>query len=201
MRGTLTGLARERTFPVTLSEPDEILVERAKQDITVFGLLYQRHLHRIYNYVFYRTGNVNDAEDLTAKTFFQALSHLGGYQVRNVPFSAWLFRIAHNLVANWHRDRHRHQTVPLEEMGRPGRVAEETSTLEEQEQRLAIRAAMAKLPLEHQQLLILKFAERMSNAEIATTMGRSEGAVKAMLHRTLLSLRKELSRHEKDKIR
>ena len=76
-------------------ESDEELAERAKLDREVFGIIYDRHVRRVYNYVYYRTGNAHDAEDLTARTFYQALANLQRYQVQGVPFSAWLFRIAH----------------------------------------------------------------------------------------------------------
>ncbi|MBM2842845.1 MAG: polymerase sigma-70 factor, subfamily (modular protein), partial [Anaerolineales bacterium] len=88
------------------------LVARAGSDADAFGVLYERHVRRIYNYIFYRTGNHHDAEDLTARVFQRALRHVGKFEDKGVPFSAWLYRIAHNLVANWHRDRSRRPTVP-----------------------------------------------------------------------------------------
>jgi len=91
------------------------LVARAGSDADAFGVLYERHVRRIYNYIFYRTGNHHDAEDLTARVFQRALRHVGKFEDKGVPFSAWLYRIAHNLVANWHRDRSRRPTVPLED--------------------------------------------------------------------------------------
>jgi len=80
---------------------EDRLIELAKGDAEAFGELYQRHVDRIYNYVFYRTGNVADAEDLTARTFHQALGSIHRYVDQGVPFAAWLYRIAHNLVANY----------------------------------------------------------------------------------------------------
>ncbi len=97
------------------------MVEQAGNDAEAFGLLYERHVRRIYNYIYYRTGNHHDAEDLTARVFQRALRHVGKFENKGVPFSAWLYRIAHNLVANWHRDRSRRPTVPLEDHLLPGR--------------------------------------------------------------------------------
>src|SRR5512136_1698084 len=95
---------------------DEVeLVRRAKTDPAAFGVLYERYVGKIYNYVYYRTGDYHEAEDLTARTFQRAMTHIAHYHERGVPFSAWLYRIAHNLVANWHRDRSRRPVVPLEE--------------------------------------------------------------------------------------
>ena len=84
---------------------DEVALSRAAQgDREAFGVLYERYVVRIYNYIYYRTGNTFDAEDLTERVFLRAMRHIGNYKDRGLPFSAWLYRIAHNLVANWHRD-------------------------------------------------------------------------------------------------
>ena len=167
-----------------------ILKQAAGGDEHAFGMLYERYVGRIYNYVYYRTGNQYDAEDLTARVFLRAMKHIQNYQDRGIPFSAWLYRIAHNLVANWHRDNSRRQEVALEDtyLVYQGREHPETSLLlsEEQDTLLAI---IRKLPPERQQLLILKFVEHLSNAEIGHIMGRTEGAIKSLYHRTLLSLR------------
>ena len=96
-----------------MSEPesDFELVKRIKKDPSAFGLVYERYITKIYNYVYYRVGNHHDAEDLTSRVFYRALTHIKDYSDRGVPFSAWLYRIAHNLVANWHRDHARRQDL------------------------------------------------------------------------------------------
>jgi len=162
-------------------------------DKDAFGILYARYVERIYNYVYYRTGNVHDAEDLTARVFYRALHHIRNYTDRGVPFSAWLYRIAHNLVANWHRDRSRHQEIPLSDVPtlHYKGTAPEASVVQTQEQEALLRI-IRHLPPERQHLLILKFVEHLSNAEIGAIMGRSEGAVKSLYHRTLLALREHL---------
>src|SRR5262245_64332091 len=88
---------------------EEQLVNQAKTDPEAFGKLYELYVERIYNYVYYRIGNHHDAEDLTAKVFHRALNHIPNYNNKGVPFAAWLYRIAHNLIANWHRDHKRRQ--------------------------------------------------------------------------------------------
>jgi RNA polymerase sigma-70 factor (ECF subfamily) len=172
---------------------DMDLVRRASSDTEAFGLLYERHVRRIYNYIYYRTGNHHDAEDLTARVFQRALRHLETFVDKGVPFSAWLYRIAHNLVANWHRDRNRRPIVPLEEHLAASALADypEAETLTAEEQRVLLDV-VRRLPADRQQLLILKFVERLSNAEIAGLMGRTEGAVKSLYHRTLKALREDL---------
>jgi len=172
---------------------EEILSRASQGDRDAFGQLYERYVERIFNYVYYRTGNLHDAEDLTARVFQRAMNHIKNYTDRGVPFSAWLYRIAHNLVANWHRDRSRKQEIPLDDL--PVLPAKsdhpERSLVRSQEQESLLRM-IRRLPPERQHLLILKFVEDMSNAEIGQIMGRSEGAVKSLYHRTLLSLRDQL---------
>jgi RNA polymerase sigma-70 factor (ECF subfamily) len=174
-------------------DEQDVLKRASQGDRDAFGALYELYVERIFNYVYYRTGNVHDAEDLTARVFYRALHHIHNYIDRGVPFSAWLYRIAHNLIANWHRDRSRHQEIPLSDAptiyykGEPPEVA-----LMQGQDRDALLRLIRHLPSERQHLLILKFVEHMSNADIGETMGRSEGAVKSLYHRTLLELRDEL---------
>ena len=170
-----------------VSESD--LVSRAKNDPEVFGQLYERYVDKIYNYVYYRTGNHHDAEDLTAKTFYQALKHVHRYQDRGLPFSAWLYRIAHNLVANWHRDHSRRKVIALDELALISQHPHPETGLEYQDDERRLLRMLRHQPADRQQLLILKFIEQMSNREIAQIMGRTEGAIKSLYHRTLLALR------------
>lgn len=172
---------------------ERALILRAKEDGEAFGALYQRYVDRIYNYVYYRVGNHADAEDLTSRVFFRALQHIGRYQDQGVPFSAWLYRIARNMVANWHRDNSRRQFLSLDDVAQ-WRFSEEGPELTVQfaENKEALLLALRRLPADRQEMLILKFVDRLPNAEIGRIMGRSEGAVKSLYHRTLLSLRDEL---------
>ncbi len=173
---------------------DSELVARAREDQAAFGELYERYVKQIYGYIYFRTGNHHDAEDLTARVFHRALVHIGTYVERGVPFQAWLYRIAHNLVANWHRDRNRRKVVPLDEFiaaGLRSEAPEDTTESKDEKERLV--EAIRRLPEERQQLLILKFVDRLSNQEIGEIMDRSEGAIKSLYHRTLLALREELT--------
>ena len=173
------------------------LVEQAKADPDAFGKLYELHVEKIYNYIYYRVGNRHDAEDLTAKVFYRALNHIPRFNQKGKPFAAWLYRIAHNLVANWHRDHSRRQVVALENVSL---TSDQRETPHQAAERLdgseILLDAIKKLPAERQELLMLKFADRMSNAEIGRIMGRSEGAIKSLYHRTLVSLKELLAEHE-----
>jgi RNA polymerase sigma-70 factor (ECF subfamily) len=185
---------------MTSSAADEMrLVERAATEPEAFGELYERHVRRIYNYIFYRTGNQHDAEDLTARVFHRALKHVGRFEDKGVPFSAWLYRIAHNLVANFHRDRGRRPVVPLEDYitTTGGGEHPEAYAINMEERRMLL-AAVRRLPDDRQQLLILKFVERLPNAKIGEIMGRTEGAIKSLYHRTLNALRDEVAALERE---
>ncbi|MBL8103714.1 MAG: sigma-70 family RNA polymerase sigma factor [Anaerolineales bacterium] len=172
---------------------EEVLARASQGDRESFGQLYERYVERIFNYVYYRTGNLHDAEDLTARVFQRAMNHIKNYTDRGVPFSAWLYRIAHNLVANWHRDRSRKQEIPLDDLPiLPTKGDHPEKNLVRSQEQDALLRIIRKLPPERQNLLILKFVENMSNAEIGAIMSRSEGAVKSLYHRTLLALRDQL---------
>jgi RNA polymerase sigma-70 factor (ECF subfamily) len=184
---------RPRRPPYRKLEDLELVDLARAGDKQAFGELYERYVDRIYSYVLYRTGTAADAEDLTARVFFRAMEHIAGYTERGVPFQAWLYRIAHNLVANYHRDRGRRKIIPLDEYMTGSAPADQPEVFaEDTEERDALMAAVRALPEERQLLLTLKFVDQLSNAEIGEIMGRTEGAVKSLYHRTLLALRDTL---------
>jgi RNA polymerase sigma-70 factor (ECF subfamily) len=186
--------------PSLAEEDDQSLARRARNDREAFGILYERHVTAIYRYVYYRVGNIEDAEDLTARVFARALKHVHNYNDRGVPFTAWLYRIAHNVVANFHRDNNRHPSVPLDEVELHSSQhdasqhddADQRIDSEREQQRL-IRAILS-LPEERQHLIVLKFVQQLQNAEIGQIMNRSEGAIKSLYHRTLLQLREVMDK-------
>jgi len=181
-----------------LSDMD--LAKSARVSREAFGELYERHVADIYRYVYYRVGSVEDTEDLTARVFARALKHIHNYNDRGLPFMAWLYRIAHNVVANYHRDSHRHPSVPLDEMDLESGYTYASAHAEDdadaadlridnERERKRLIDAIRKLPEERQQLVVLKFVQQLQNIEIGQIMGRSEGAIKSLYHRTLAQLR------------
>lgn len=184
-------------------ESDHALARRAKTDREAFGALYERHVAAIYRYVFYRVGNVEDAEDLTARVFARALKHIHNYNDRGVPFTAWLYRIAHNVVANFHRDNSRRPSVPLDEiegLHEPAAHVDQADAdqrIDSERDRQRLLQAIRMLPEERQHLIVLKFVEQLQNAEIGQIMNRSEGAIKSLYHRTLLQLREIMNALER----
>ncbi|MAU13194.1 MAG: hypothetical protein CL607_25480 [Anaerolineaceae bacterium] len=186
------GLFGRKQKPLAKMSDNE-LIALAKEDKEAFGELYERYVTKIYNYIYYRTGNQQDAEDLTARVFYRAMGHIENYVDKGVPFQAWLYRIAHNLVANFHRDHGRRKIIPLDDYvahtlrsEAPDRQAEAS---DEQE---TLMKAIGRLPAERQQLILLKFIHQKSNAEIGEIMNRTEGAIKSLYHRTLIALRDEI---------
>jgi RNA polymerase sigma-70 factor, ECF subfamily len=185
---------------LSVNEPisdDDAIARAVDGDPEGFSVLYERYVTRIYNYIYYRTGKAAEAEDLTARVFHRALGRIQVYQNKGVPFSAWLYRIAHNLVANWHRDNSRRHEVPLDDhLNLVQRADHPEQALVLNQEMESLLVVIRKLSPERQQLVILKFVEHLSNAEIAIIMGRSEGAIKSLYHRTLLALRDEIEKNE-----
>ncbi|MCE7985494.1 MAG: sigma-70 family RNA polymerase sigma factor [Caldilinea sp. CFX5] len=178
---------------LSTAQEEAALVERAKADPAAFGILYERYIDRVYAYIYHRVGNAQDTEDLTARTFYRALDKLHTYEDRGLPFSAWLFRIAHNLVANWHRDRGRRRFLSLDKLwshSKEGDTPEEQ--IEREENHAALWDAIDRLPEERRNLLLYKFGSRLSNLEIGELLQKSESAIKSLYFRTLATLRKEL---------
>jgi RNA polymerase sigma-70 factor (ECF subfamily) len=188
---------QKRKHRVDKPKDDEAeLIRKAKQNGKHFGELYERYVRRIYTYIYYRTGNHEDAEDLTSRVFHKAFVHLPKYEHQGLPFSAWLYRIAHNTVANWYRDQGRRKVTTLEESTRHSAEEEPDAVAEKTAEKELLMGMIQRLPSERQQILILKFAEGYSNAEIGKILGRSEGAIKSLYHRTLLALREDLERQQ-----
>ena len=169
------------------------LVERAQAgERDALEELYLIHFDRIYSYLHMTVGNRHDAEDLTTQTFLKMLESIGRFRWQSVPFSAWLFRIAHNLAMDHFRAGRRWQ--PEEEVPEPH--GSEERSAEEQAMHSIGRASMLEmiegLSPEQQQVLTLKFVFNFSNGEAATILGKTEGAIKSLQHRALVSLQKQV---------
>jgi len=173
------------------------LVARAQQgDRSALEELYLIHFDRIYSYLHVSVGNRHDAEDLTTQTFLKMLESIGRFRWQSAPFSAWLFRIAHNLAMDHFRARKRVQ--PEEEVPEPLGSEEPSAELEAMQSigRQSMLELIDTLSQEQQQVLTLKFVFNFANAEAATILGKTEGAIKSLQHRALVSLQKQLERRE-----
>jgi RNA polymerase sigma-70 factor, ECF subfamily len=171
------------------------LVDRAQQgERNALEELYLLHFDRIYSYLHMSVGNRHDAEDLTTQTFLRMLESIGRFRWRSAPFSAWLFRIAHNLAMDHFRANRRWQ--PEEEVPEP-EPPEESAAEEEALESIGRRSMLElieNLSHEQQQVLTLKFVFTFSNGEVATILGKTEGAIKSLQHRALASLQRQLEK-------
>jgi RNA polymerase sigma-70 factor, ECF subfamily len=179
---------------VALDDPDAAAVRAAQRDRRAFEVLYRRYLDRIYAYTFYALGDHHDAEDATERTFTGAMRGIGGYRDTGAGFRAWLFRIAHNTVANAHRARGRRRADRLPEgWDRPAPNADPAALVARTEEGRRVLRAIRALPEDRRQVILLRFVDGLTAAEIGAVLDRSPGAVRVLLHRSLRELAVQLS--------
>jgi RNA polymerase sigma-70 factor (ECF subfamily) len=172
-------------------EADErLLIEAAQRDPARFAELYENNFERVYAYVARRVGKRAETEDLTAEVFHHALANLKRFEWRGIPFAAWLFRIAANLISDrWQRaGREQGEKTSLEVESLPATAAD----IEEIERRATIFRLVDTLPAEQRRVLVLRFVEQKSIKEVAGEIRKTEGAVKQLQFRALSSLRSRL---------
>jgi RNA polymerase sigma-70 factor (ECF subfamily) len=165
-----------------------------------FTDLYRAHLRDVYSYAYYRIGNHHDAEDLTEQTFLQAYRHFERAQRESNgrPLRPWLIRIAHNLAANYYRDRSRRPLTQLEDAAVLTAPHDTETLVEGREQVKEVLEGVSKLPDDRREALIMRFALGMDNREIATALDRSEGATKVLIHRAIKQLEQRLGEDDDD---
>jgi len=179
---------------------DRSAVERARRDPRAFDALYRKYVAQVYSYAAYELRDRHDAEDATERTFLAALAHLARFEERARPddgegastFRVWLFQIARNVVAERHRARRRRPETPLEaaaELTAPLDLERDVARRDEAREALG---AIGRLTGDRRQALVLRFVDEMSTAEIAGILGRSEGAVRVLIHRALRSVARDL---------
>jgi RNA polymerase sigma-70 factor (ECF subfamily) len=167
------------------------LVERARRlEEPAWAEIYRRHAQQVYAYIYYRLGDQHTAEDLTADVFVKALAGIKGYSWRGTPLLAWLYRIAHNVTVDYRKSnarRMQHQSA-----SDAAEAQERVDRLGALDARADMMSAIRALTEDQQQVVILRFYQGMSNAEVASVLGKPEGAVKALQSRALRSLRRNM---------
>ncbi len=171
-------------------EEAQLIARAQESDRAAWDEIFQRHYQRIYVFVFCRIGDAMTAEDVTADVFVEAWKGIRRYSYRGVPLISWLYRIAHNLIADFLRRHNRAKTQRLEETRAP--MPHTPDEAENVALWQSISAAFRRLTLEQQQVLVSRFIEGLSLAETASLMGKNENAVKALEFRALKSVRKVL---------
>ncbi len=173
-----------------VADPDLPAVAAAQADPAAFGILYRRYVDLVYSFAFFQLGDHHDAEDATERTFLAALRSIGSFTDRGASFRAWLLRIARNTIANSHRSRSRRRTTTLDALPQhpPAPDADPATLTVRADEMRRVRRALAELPDDRRQVVILRFTDGLSAREIAAVLDRSEGAVRVLLHRALRDL-------------
>ena len=179
---------------------DRRLVEAAQADPARFEALYRKYLAQVYSYAFYELRDHHEAEDATERTFLSALTNLARFEERARPvdgegastFRVWLFQIARNVVAERRRRQARRPEAPLEAAATIPAPVDIEGDLARRDDVAAAWLAVGRLPDDRRRALTLRFVDEMSTAEIAGVLGRSEGAVRVLIHRALRSVARDL---------
>ncbi len=196
------GAAQTAAPRIAHLDLDRPLVDAALRDPERFEALYRRYVAQVYSFAYYELGDHHAAEDATARTFLSALNNLSRFQERARPedgegastFKVWLFQIARNGIANERRSARRHPAVDLDQpdaaiIADPLNVEDD---LVRRDEAAAAWRAVGRLPGDRRRALVLRFVNELSTAEIAGVMGRSEGAVRVLLHRGLRGVARDL---------
>jgi RNA polymerase sigma-70 factor (ECF subfamily) len=179
---------------------DRDLVEAARREPAAFDALYRRYLAQVYSFAYYELGDHHAAEDATERTFLAALASLARFEERARPadgegastFRVWLFQIARNAIASQQRSLRRRPTAPLEAAAAVAGPADVERDVLARDEAAAAWRAVARLPADRRRAVVLRFVDEMTTAEIAGVLGRSEGAVRVLIHRALRSVAREL---------
>ena len=177
----------------TLSEIDRLVDRAIGGDADAFGRLYDMHVDRVYRHIYYRVGNVADAEDLTQQVFIKAWQAIGRYKKMASPFLAWLIKISHNLVIDFYRSNKARTYLDFDILA-SGPESSPEHLAETHFNQQQVRWAILELPNDQQQVVLMRFIEDFSYPEIAASLGKSEGAVRVTQHRALVRMRKILEK-------
>lgn len=191
---SLTGTEPSQTIqgpddPTVVALVDRVIVSR---DANAFGELYDRYVERVYRYLYFRAGSHPEAEDLTEQVFLKAWEAIGRYRWQGRPFLAWLYRLAHNTHIDYVRSQK--PTTSLNNDERPVDLASAAAQVEFARTLDAdlLARALCQLTPDQQQVIVMKFIEGMDNDQIAASMDKREGAIRALQMRALMSLRRVL---------
>jgi RNA polymerase sigma-70 factor (ECF subfamily) len=184
-----------RSFQV---QEEEILVRKAQQrDQEAFARLYEGYFDKIYRYIVIKIGHQEEAEDMTQQVFLNALQSISSFKWQGVPFSAWLYRIAHNQIVDYLRKKGKRPAAvsmdddPIDvkdtkKHADPQEIAEYNMDIEQ------VLEATKQLTEAQREVISLRFSSDLSTAEVAKIMGKSQGAIKALQHSAILALRTAL---------
>ncbi|MFC2015132.1 ECF subfamily RNA polymerase sigma factor, BldN family [Chloroflexota bacterium] len=175
---------------------EESLVQRAKEhDQQAFTELYEAYFDKIYRYIVLKIGDKKEAEDITQQVFLKALQSISSFKWKGSPFSAWLYRIAHNQIVDYFRKKSKRPAMPLDDSLNISDTKKESNPYSMAEQSFDIEqvvSATQKLTEAQHEVISLRFTSELSTAEVANIMGKSQGAIKALQHSAIAALRRNL---------
>ncbi len=175
-----------------MSEEENLVRRAQQQDQQAFAQLYEEHFDKIYRYVVLKIGSRTEAEDITQQVFLKAHRSISSFRWKGTPFSAWLFRIAHNQVVDYLRKKTKQATVPIDDLAissgnDPQLLVEQKVNIEQ------LISAIRRLTEAQREVISLRFTSELPITQVAKIMGKNEGAVKALQHSAIVALRKVLS--------
>jgi RNA polymerase sigma-70 factor (ECF subfamily) len=184
---------------MTTASIDEWVIRAQNGAVEAMSILYLNHYQSIYRYLYFRAGDQKTAEDLTSEVFLKMIQALPHYRVQNVPFQAWLFQIARNLAIDYHRKHASHPVIEMQEDLKDG-LQSIDETLDIKLTHESLNQAFEKLTDDQRDVILLRFIEGMSLAQVGKTLHKSEDSIKGLQHRALILLRIELSHQEVDHV-
>jgi RNA polymerase sigma-70 factor (ECF subfamily) len=179
-------------------EQEKELVFKAKTDTDAFGLLYDEYYKKIFGYVLHRTANVEVTKDIVSEVFLKALQNIGHFEWRDIPFSAWLYRIAEHEISNGYK-RNKHIIFLKQDIENSSIIsdiflddesARVEADIQKHEEFLLLHQCIVKLPHIYQEVIVLRYFEKKPASEICAILGKREGTVKSLLKRGLKKLKK-----------
>ena len=184
---------------------DRSAVERARRDPRAFDALYRKYVAQVYSFALYELRNTHAAEDATAQVFLRALAGLPHFREQHEEgessFRVWLFQIARNVLSNEKRHVRRHPQAPIDlALDRPA-TDDVAATVSERVELETVMRTIDRLPADRRRALVLRFVNEMSTREISEIMGKSEGATRVLIHRSLQAVAQQLGRSEKSETR
>jgi RNA polymerase sigma-70 factor (ECF subfamily) len=188
----------KRDPPVLSGQSEADLVKRAQHNREAFGELYEIHYQRIFNYALKRTASVQLSLDITSVTFLKAMNQINKYRWRDIPFAAWLYRIASNEINDYYRKEGRRNISidKISDLADTADYADEINQAEEElskhEEFLLLHKKLAELPSMYQEVIALKFFEKKKIKDIVKILGKKEGTIKSLLHRGIEKLREKM---------
>ncbi len=168
-------------------------IRKAKQGEAVsFGILYDHYASPLYRFIYFKTGNKTEAQDLLHEVFLRAWQNIAGYDDRGLPFSSWLYQIARNRVIDYYRTKKDHSDITEIELA----AASDITLLENKLGLAKVMKALRQLSEEQQNIIVMRFINDLSPGEIAASLDKSEGAIRLIQHRALNRLREIINNQE-----